>query len=254
MENIHLEHRNNAPVVSHIVIWDKTWNESKSVKALIENYKSELESFWRVLFEITPFETNWWIQNLKQYFLNEDQATFLMTLLRNSKEVVDFKLSLIKTFKKLKELQKPKTWMELVLDSMKFLETEVEKEKEKNLLLENKIKEEKPITDFWKAISQSKWTVLVWDWAKSVKEEWGINIWRNTALKWLRDNWYLTRDNKPMQQYMTQWLMELKEWMVVTDRKTIHTFTTVLTGKGQLYFTKKLKEYFNNEKELWKIL
>jgi anti-repressor protein len=110
--------------------------------------------------------------------------------------------------------------------------------------LENKIIEDKPITDFWRAISQSVWTVKIWDWVKAITENWDLKIWRNKAFQWFRKNKYITMDNKPMQQYINQWLFELKEGMVVTDTKTIQTFTTLLTGKWQMYFAKKLKEEY----------
>ena len=132
---------------------------------------------------------------------------------------------------------KPQTFEEVMKNALLLADERVK-------LLENKIEEDKQVTDFGRAISQSAWTVNVWDWVKSINDSWDIKIWRNKAFKWFRDNKYLTQNNRPMQQYINQGLMELKEWMVVTDTRTIPTFTALLTWKWQMYFAKKLKEYY----------
>ena len=92
--------KNEIPVISHIVIAEKTNNDKDSVSRLIRNYTEELENFWKVGFEIHAMKNSKnKINETKEYFLNEDQATFLMTLLKNTKEVVDFKLKLVLAFR-----------------------------------------------------------------------------------------------------------------------------------------------------------
>lgn len=72
--------------------------EHASVQKLIKNYENDLKSFGRVGFEIVPLETNGGTQNCKIYKLNEEQATFLITLMKNLPNVVLFKKNLVKEF------------------------------------------------------------------------------------------------------------------------------------------------------------
>lgn len=125
--------KNNIPVVSHIVIAENTGNEKISIRKLIDNYKEKLEMFWVLSFEMTEPNKNWWRPE-KEYFLNEEQATFLMTLLKNNEVVVDFKLRLVKAFYNLKNnfYHLPKSFSE----ALRMLAS-AEEEKEK-LFLENK--------------------------------------------------------------------------------------------------------------------
>lgn len=72
--------------------------DHRSTYLLIEKYKTELEEFGRISFQMTPLETNGGIQKVKVYRLNEEQATFLISLMKNTKPVVDFKKELVKQF------------------------------------------------------------------------------------------------------------------------------------------------------------
>lgn len=91
-----------TPKVSHIRIAENTWNESRAIKYLIEKYQHRIEKFGVMTFEMSkPNEGGW--RPWKEYYLNENQATFLMTLLRNSEVVVDFKENLLHAFVKLKD-------------------------------------------------------------------------------------------------------------------------------------------------------
>lgn len=78
--------------------------DHRSTYLLIEKYKAELEDFGRVSFEMIPLETNGGIQKVKVYRLNEEQATFLISLMKNTKPVVDFKKELVKQFYQMKAL------------------------------------------------------------------------------------------------------------------------------------------------------
>ena len=85
--------------VSHRVIATNTNNQDKNISEMISKYKSDIEEFGRL-----PFKTEA-IKNSKNkvnhqitHYLNEQQSTFLMTLLRNNKAVVVFKKALVKAF------------------------------------------------------------------------------------------------------------------------------------------------------------
>jgi anti-repressor protein len=140
-----------------------------------------------------------------------------------------------------------KRWQELesnvplTLEDMTVLV--IEGQKEKILQLEQKIEDDKPVTDFGKAISQSVGTCKIGDWIKAIKENSGINIGRNKAFDLLRRKGYLGKDNMPYQSKIDQGLFQVKESMVVSDTKTFQIFTPLLTGKGQMFFAGKFKEW-----------
>ena len=72
------------------VIALNTSSSLDSVKRLIRNHKVDLEEFGKVGFEIRASESG---QNKKIYLLNQQQATFFITLLGNTKQTVAFKLA-----------------------------------------------------------------------------------------------------------------------------------------------------------------
>jgi phage antirepressor YoqD-like protein len=106
--------------------------------------------------------------------------------------------------------------------------------------LEHKIEQDKPMTDFGKAISESATAVKIGDWIKAIADD-GFKVGRTTAFRWLRHHGFLMKDNQPYQQYINQGLFEVKEGLIVTSRGQKATFTTLLTGKGQMYFGKSLR-------------
>lgn len=76
--------------------------DHRSTYLLVEKYKAELEEFGRVSFQMIPLETNGGIQKVKVYRLNEEQATFLISLMKNTRPVVEFKKELVKQFYQMK--------------------------------------------------------------------------------------------------------------------------------------------------------
>lgn len=99
-----IEQIENEARVSHIVVAEQTDNDVVSIRKMIDKYISEFKEFGQLSFKMTK-TTNTDLGNgrpSKTYYLNEQQATFLMTLLRNSEVVVRFKMILVKAFYELK--------------------------------------------------------------------------------------------------------------------------------------------------------
>jgi len=138
--------------------------------------------------------------------------------------------------------QAPMTVDQLLEQSAKM----VEDLRSQNVQLVQRIEQDKPMTEFGKAISESATAVKIGDWVKAMADD-GFKIGRNQAFAWLRDNGYLMQDNQPYQQYVNQGLFEVKEGLVVTSKGQRATFTTLLTGKGQMYFGNKLKAMSGQE-------
>lgn len=70
----------------------------KAIQQLITSHETDFEEFGRVAFEMLPLPTKGGVQNVKVYHLNEQQATLLMTYLKNTEVVRAFKKELVRQF------------------------------------------------------------------------------------------------------------------------------------------------------------
>ncbi|MFR5747199.1 MAG: phage antirepressor KilAC domain-containing protein, partial [Romboutsia timonensis] len=70
-----------------------------------------------------------------------------------------------------------------------------------------------------------------------------IEVGRNRLFSWFRDNGYLIKSGKdkniPKQSYIKQGLFTVEERVVRTLEGEVISTTTLITGKGQLYFMDK---------------
>lgn len=65
-----------------------------------KKYEVELSEFGRVVFQNRPFETPGGVQQMTVVYLNENQALFVGSLSRNTAQVVEFKVTLVREFDK----------------------------------------------------------------------------------------------------------------------------------------------------------
>lgn len=89
---------NDTPVTSSFAIAEGTDNEHASVIKLVRTYQADLEEFGRVGFQIEPFETAGGTQQREIALLNQEQATLLLTYMRNNEVVRGFKKRLVRAF------------------------------------------------------------------------------------------------------------------------------------------------------------
>lgn len=90
--------------MSHTIIAQNTNNEARSVRLLIENHLNDFEEFGVLSFEMTkPLNTDLGGRPSKIYYLNEPQATLLLTYLQNTPIVREFKKALVKEFYQLRD-------------------------------------------------------------------------------------------------------------------------------------------------------
>ena len=119
--------------------------------------------------------------------------------------------------------------------------SELQKTKKQNQILEEKIEEDKPLTEFAEAVGRSRNAILIGDLAKLLRQN-GINTGQNRLFAWLREHDYLISRKGSSHNMPEQWAMEsglfiVKESVVKFSDGTEHTRkTTMVTGKGQLYF------------------
>lgn len=99
MDNIvFLTPNTQEPFTTSDVIAEMTGNSYRSVQRIIEKQQARLERFGQVRFEITSVKYSRGTNQKKIYHLNEQQATLLMTFLKNTDVVADFKTELVRQF------------------------------------------------------------------------------------------------------------------------------------------------------------
>jgi len=105
-----VEFKNNKLLVKHTTIAESINNESVSIRKLLDNYKKDFQEFGELSFEMTKTTTTALGNGRKSkiYYLNEQQATLLLTYLKNSETVRKFKILLVREFFKMRELLQSK--------------------------------------------------------------------------------------------------------------------------------------------------
>jgi anti-repressor protein len=131
-------------------------------------------------------------------------------------------------------------------DTIIKIATQLKEERAKRQLMEAKMEEQKPKVIFADAVSASRTSILVGEFAKILKQN-GVDIGQNRLFIWLRENGYLIKRNgndynMPTQYSMDLALFEIKETSIVhSDGHTTINKTSKITGKGQVYFVNKFK-------------
>ena len=118
MELVYMDGKKEPYTLSSIVA-ECAEIKHRHLKILLNKHREDFESFGKVTFKISPSESG---QNVRDYILNEQQATLLITYLRNTEPVKEFKKNLVKAFFEMRD--------EL---SKRYLQRELEKPKRKSL-------------------------------------------------------------------------------------------------------------------------
>lgn len=112
--------------------------------------------------------------------------------------------------------------------------------------LNNKIEQDKPKVLFANAVETSQTSILVGDLAKLIQQN-GVPMGQKRLFNWLRENGFLIKGgsskNMPTQKSMERGLFEVREQTIsMPDGNIRITKTPKVTGKGQIYFIRKLTE------------
>lgn len=94
---------NGEPLTSTEVIAQGMKQKHRTVVQLVRRYSEMLADMGRVQFEVASFATAGGRQVREVAMLNERQAAFLISLMRNSEQVVAFKASLINEFYRMRD-------------------------------------------------------------------------------------------------------------------------------------------------------
>lgn len=134
-----------------------------------------------------------------------------------------------------------------VMTALKEERAQKELERSQKEVAQAKLKEQAPDVKFANAVKKSESDCLIGSLAKMICQN-GVEIGQKRLFQWMRDNGYLMRvgraKNEPTQRSMNAELFRIIERRVeLPSGDIIIKPTTMVTGKGQVYFINKfLKE------------
>lgn len=118
----------------------------------------------------------------------------------------------------------------------------LEAEKQQNL----------PYTRFGQQVSNSDGAINIGAFSKMIYDKHGVNIGRNRMFAWFREKGYFMKKgrerNVPKQTYVEQGLFVISPTVVSRSQGDVESFTTLITGKGQVKFTNILLDAFVESK------
>ena len=124
------------------------------------------------------------------------------------------------------------------------LATALKEERKARRLAEQTIEKQKPLVDFANQVSDTTDLIDMKTMAKLLKDS-NINIGRNRLFEFLRIKKILMKDNQPYQQYIDAGYFKVNEYTYTNSfGQTKTNRQTFVTGKGQLFITKKVKEFW----------
>lgn len=132
---------NGEPLASTSTIAGGMRASHKNVLALVRKHGEVLARFGGVAFETRPFATRGGTQQREVAMLNERQAALLISLMRNSDEVVTFKANLISEFYRMRDALDQRThnlWQQMQALIAREVKSEVRASFGSHLMLERK--------------------------------------------------------------------------------------------------------------------
>jgi phage antirepressor YoqD-like protein len=221
---------------STTIIADSVNMSHASVIKLVRKHLSKFETFGTVRFKIQSFATAGGQQKREIALLNEPQATLLITFMKNTEIVSEFKVALVKAFyefaQQVRTTQQPAfdpnslTRMDILKMAVDSEERALKFEAENNKLIEEKVINA-PKVEFHDNVVASNDTYLVREAAKI------LGTGQNRLFAILREHNWVTDKNEPYQskvdqKYLDMKLHEFEHPIYGTKTKA----TTLITSKG----------------------
>lgn len=166
-----------------------TDNEHASVLRLLRDNLADFEEFGRVGFEIQPFDTAGGIQRREVAILTEEHATLLLTYMRNSAVVRDFKKRLVREFWELRRQAAAPAAMPTHAEALRGWATELERAE----AAEARVAELEPSATAWDTLQGIGADYEVGDAAKILSRDPNIRIGRNRLFDFMADRGWVYR-------------------------------------------------------------
>ncbi|OBK04667.1 hypothetical protein A5746_28110 [Mycolicibacterium conceptionense] len=176
-----------------------TDNEHASVLLLIRKHLADFNEFGRVRFEIAPFDTAGGVQRREVALLNEEHATLLLTYMRNSVVVRDFKKRLVREFHALRNARYDELRKQATEHQPAIPQTYAEAlrlaadEHEARELAEARVVELEPSAEAWDRLHELGADYEVADAAKILSRDPNIEIGRNRLFEFMHDQDWIFR-------------------------------------------------------------
>lgn len=137
---------------------------------------------------------------------------------------------------------------ELTIMSKAFMIAQKTIDKQQQLIDKQQeiLESQRPKVEFAEAVSESEDEIDMGTMAKLLVKE-DIKVGRNRLFKILIELNILMEDNLPYQRFLDSGYFRVIECKRYINNKVKLFEKTLITGKGQLYITKKIKEYFVNK-------
>ena len=208
------------PVTTSLAVAEGVGNPHATVIKLIRQNIGDLQEFGPLGFEIQMVNRPQGGGMATEYaVLNEQQATLLMTYMRNNDVVRSFKKRLVKAFYEFARGETPRSFAEalrLAADQAERLEAQ-----------QAKIQQDAPKVEFHDQVAECLDTFSVKEAAQT------LDTGQNRLMKRLRTMKWVNRYNEPYQRVVDQGLLDVKvhTFEHPINGPTKHT-TTRITGKG----------------------
>ncbi|PSS43618.1 hypothetical protein C6401_10825 [Arthrobacter woluwensis] len=210
--------------------------EHQATLKLIQTHAASLEEFGRVGFQIRPLATAGGTQQQRVAMLNEHQSTLLLTMMRNTPQVVAFKVALVKAFFEMaQQLVKPRE-----LSRTELAQWVIEAEAEKAAAQARAAELEAPAAA-WGVMVSAEGDYSVDEAAKILSRDMGISTGRNRLFSFMQELGWIYRRGPRNQWHAYQEQVEngrlhLKASAAFLNQKTMQMEvpapTIRITAKG----------------------
>lgn len=184
--------------VSSLDVAFHTGTQHKNVLELVGTHLDSLEEYGTVAFETRPFETAGGTQVSRIAHLSEPQSTLLITFMRNSPVVVEFKKTLVREFYRMRQANMP---TQVELTTLQIIDLARESELGR-IAAEQRVSELAPKADAWQDLASGTGTYAVGDAAKMLQQA-GIKTGRDRLFDYLLEIGWLFRKSGRLQAMQT---------------------------------------------------